>query len=93
MPDAGWHKLSIADVGACGARNTIRVPGGQLGGDILLMGESAEDLFPADPVLGEVDRFGWTGVCLSWRRARCGRAGQRCNAARTRSVPVAGGAY
>ena len=28
------------------------------------MGESAEDLLPADPVLGEVDRFGWLGVSL-----------------------------
>lgn len=28
------------------------------------MGESAEDLFPADPVVGEVDRFGWPGVGL-----------------------------
>ena len=23
-------------------------------------------LLPADPVLGEVDRFGWTGACLGW---------------------------
>jgi hypothetical protein len=29
------------------------------------VGESAEDLFPVDPVLGEVDRLGWTGLCLS----------------------------
>ncbi len=28
------------------------------------MGESAEDLFPADPVVGEVDRFGWSGADL-----------------------------
>ncbi len=28
------------------------------------MGESAEDLFPADPVVGEVDRSGWPGVGL-----------------------------
>ena len=28
------------------------------------MGESAEDLLPADPVVGEVDRFGWPGVGL-----------------------------
>jgi hypothetical protein len=25
------------------------------GGDLVFVGESAEDLFPADPVLGEVD--------------------------------------
>ena len=28
------------------------------------MGESAEDLLPADPVLGEVDRFGRPGTGL-----------------------------
>jgi hypothetical protein len=28
------------------------------------VGESAEDLFPADPVVGEVDRIGWPGVVL-----------------------------
>jgi hypothetical protein len=28
------------------------------------VGEPTEDLFPADPVLGEVDRFGWLGVGL-----------------------------
>ena len=44
----------------------IRVSRGQLGGGVVLVGESAEDLLPADPVLGEVDRFGWTGACLGW---------------------------
>ena len=29
------------------------------------MGESAEDLFPAYPVLGEVDRLRWPGAGLS----------------------------
>ena len=29
------------------------------------MGESAKDLFPADQVVGEVYRFGWTSVSLS----------------------------
>ena len=29
------------------------------------MGESAEDLLAADPALGEVDRLGRTGACLS----------------------------
>ena len=29
------------------------------------MGESAENLLPADTVVGEVDRFGWAGVSLS----------------------------
>jgi hypothetical protein len=28
------------------------------------VGESAEDLLPADPALGEVDRFGWPSVSL-----------------------------
>ena len=34
------------------------------GGDLILVRESAEDLFPADPVLGEVD-LRWRGVSLS----------------------------
>jgi hypothetical protein len=38
---------------------------GQLGSNVVLVGESAEDLFPADPVLGKVDRLGWTGIGLS----------------------------
>jgi hypothetical protein len=29
------------------------------------VGESPEYLFPVDPVVGEVDRFGWPGVGLS----------------------------
>jgi len=33
-------------------------------GDLVFVCESAEDLFPADPVLGEVD-FRWPGVSLS----------------------------
>jgi hypothetical protein len=52
---------------ACPAR-------GQLGSGVVLAGESAEDLFPADPVLGEVDRFGWTGACSSWRELAEGTA-------------------
>ena len=39
---------------------------GQLRSGVVLMGESAEDLFPVDPVIGEVDRLGWAGLCLSW---------------------------
>jgi hypothetical protein len=39
---------------------------GQLRGDVVLVGEPAEDLLPADPALGEVDRFWWAGVGLSW---------------------------
>jgi len=39
------------------------------GGDLVFVYESAEDLFPADPVLGEVD-LRWPGVSLS----RCGLA-------------------
>src|ERR1039457_1268840 len=34
------------------------------GGDLVFVCESAEDLFPADPVLGEVD-LRWPGVGLS----------------------------
>ena len=34
----------------------------QLGSDVVLVGESAEDLFPVDPVLGEIDRLGWAGL-------------------------------
>ncbi len=36
------------------------------GGDLVLVRESVEDLFPADPVLGEVD-LRWPGVSLSRR--------------------------
>lgn len=53
------------------------VPCGQLGSYVVLVGESAEDLFPVDPVLGEVDRLGRAGGCLSWvswPRERCGLA-------------------
>lgn len=32
-----------------GLRNTIRDAGGQSGGDVVLVGESAQDLLPADP--------------------------------------------
>jgi hypothetical protein len=38
---------------------------GQSGGDVVLVGESAEDLLPADPELGEVDRFRRPGISLS----------------------------
>src|ERR1019366_5341336 len=39
------------------------------GGDLVLVRESAEDLFPADPVLGEVG-LRWPGVGLSrWKLA------------------------
>src|SRR5437773_11070768 len=34
------------------------------GGDLILVSESVEDLFPPDPVLGEVDRFWWPGAGL-----------------------------
>jgi hypothetical protein len=47
------------------------------------MGEPAQDLFPADRMLGEVDRFGWPGVSLSkgvsCPRARCGRFSRGAN--------------
>src|SRR6266542_1497348 len=38
---------------------------GLSGGDLVLVRESAEDLFSADPVLGEVDRLRRPGVSLS----------------------------
>jgi hypothetical protein len=34
------------------------------GGDVEIVGESAEDSFAMDPVLDEVDQFGWLGVGL-----------------------------
>jgi hypothetical protein len=46
--------------------NTIRGASGQSGGDVVLVGESVEDLLPADPDLGEVDRFRRAGVSLTW---------------------------
>jgi hypothetical protein len=57
---------------ACGARNTIRRALWQSGGDVVLVGESAEDLLPADPELREVDRFGRAGV---GELAGCGAGG------------------
>jgi hypothetical protein len=43
---------------------------GPSGGDLVFVRESAKDLFPADPVLGEVD-LGWPGVSLSrWELAK-----------------------
>jgi hypothetical protein len=40
------------------------------GGHLVLVCESAEDLFPADPMLGEVD-FRWPGADLSrWELAK-----------------------
>ena len=49
-----------------GSEMRFGVPCGQLGSYVVLVGESAEDLFPVDPVLGEVDRLGRAGRCLSW---------------------------
>jgi ferredoxin len=52
---------------ACGARKyDSGASCGQLRSDVILVGEPAKDSLPADPVLGEVDRFWWTGVGLSW---------------------------
>ena len=48
-----------------GSETRFGVPCGQSGGDVVLVGESAEDLLPADPELGEVDRFRRPGVSLS----------------------------
>jgi hypothetical protein len=38
---------------------------GLSGGDLVLVRESAEDLFPADLMLGEVDQLRWPGVSVS----------------------------
>jgi hypothetical protein len=38
----------------------------QSGGDVVLVGESAENLPAVDPVLGEVDRLRWLSLGLSW---------------------------
>ena len=47
--------------------NTIRGGAcGQSGSDVVLVGESAENLSAVDPVLGEVDRLWWLSLGLSW---------------------------
>jgi len=47
--------------------NTIRDDAcGQSGSDVVLVGESAENLPAVDPVLGEVDRLWWLSLGLSW---------------------------
>jgi hypothetical protein len=51
--------------GLWGSKIRFRPSCGQLGSDVVFVGESAEDLFPVDPVLGEVDRLGRAGRCLS----------------------------
>jgi hypothetical protein len=72
----------VAGVGIMGLRDTLwgpemqfGVPCGQSGSYVVLVGEPAEDLFPVDPVLGEVDRLGRAGRCLSGgqlaRRVSC----------------------
>jgi hypothetical protein len=38
----------------------------QSGSGVVLVRESAENLFAADPVLGEVDRLWWLSLGLSW---------------------------
>ncbi len=39
---------------------------GQSGSDVVLVGESAENLSAVDPVLGEVDCLWWLSLGLSW---------------------------
>jgi hypothetical protein len=72
-----WHLAASANRSARRLRGSeIRfgaVTGGQSGGDVVLVGESAEDLLPADPVLGEVDRFGPPSIVYRFRtHHRCG---------------------
>jgi hypothetical protein len=50
----------MIEVVTCVSRNSK----GLSGGDLVFVRESAEDLFPADLVLGEVD-FRWPGAGLS----------------------------
>jgi hypothetical protein len=49
-----------------GSEIRFGVPCGQLGGDVVLVGEPAGDLLPADPEPGEVYRFERAGAGLSW---------------------------
>jgi len=51
------------------------------GGDLVLVGESAQDGLPADPVVCEVDRRWRAGLDLAgvnWPRVRCGLDLFRC---------------
>jgi hypothetical protein len=57
---AGWARIYDR-----GGDLLLLAGGGASGGDLVLVRESAEDSFPPDPVLGEVDRFGRTSVSLS----------------------------
>ena len=59
------HHTGDGEPHLAGLGNTIRVvTRGQSGSDVVLVGESAEDLLPADPVVGDVDRFGPPGIGL-----------------------------
>jgi hypothetical protein len=92
--DLGLESPSPSSPDAVGLGSTIWVSCGQLGGDVVLVGEPAENLLPADPVFGEVDRFWLTSAGLSWGElAASGAAGRCCNAAGTRSGLGAGGAH
>jgi len=51
--------------GVRGPEIRFEVSCGQLRSDVILVDESAGDLFPVNPVPGEVDRLGRTGVCSS----------------------------
>jgi hypothetical protein len=55
------QKLGEADriITLWGSEMRFGVSCGQLRSDVVLVGESAEDPFPVDPVLGEVDWLGW----------------------------------
>lgn len=62
----GTPRLAEAARARCGARKYDSGSRWQSGGDVVLVGESADDLLPADPAFGEVDRFMRVGVSLSW---------------------------
>ena len=83
-PSTVWEILRAAGIDPPGSNTRLgRWPGssrngmGLSGGDLVLVRESAEDLFPADPVLGEVDlrwpvgfQVSATGLDLGFYAAR-----------------------
>src|SRR5271165_2214810 len=60
----GWPSLTSSPCTLWGSEIRFGVSCGQSGGDVVFVSESAEDLLPADPVLGEVDWFGRPGAGL-----------------------------
>jgi hypothetical protein len=65
IPQNPHNQPAAAPREPVGPGNRIRGVLWQLGGGVVLVGESAEDLLPADPLLGEVDWIRWVAVGLS----------------------------